>query len=293
MPKKSYTQRDTTPDRTLEERYLIEEGKIEILISALQDGNMDPRFSEDAPSNYQAFLEKHGFSPAEAFSPALGQSYRVITINEPNEEIYAGRFVKNGTSQDEYRCDAVIICASSVPVAFRVGDCPVVLVAGDIPGNKKIVSLVHAGRLELSAGVLKDTIFQMVTGHKMHIRSAMAFIFPHICKHCYALQYVDQTAKEKAGDFLEFSNGHFHLDLLGWLKNQLKAAGIQRISTAFFRCTAGISPVCASRLLHDMKIFKGLFSHYRSFHRKDPEGRFLVAARIVNDEAIEDSSLEF
>lgn len=291
MPKRSYIKRNTAFDSVIGGKYFVEERDINLLISTRQDGNMDPRFSEDALFNYQTFLEKHGFPPAEAFSPALGQNYRVITIDESNEENYTGRFVKNGTPSNEYRCDAVIVCGSNIPVAFRVGDCPVVLIVGDIPGGEKIISLIHVGRAELSAGVLKNTIIQMVTDHKMHIRSATTFVFPHICKHCYVLQYVDQTTKEKAGDFLEFSKDHFHLDLLGWLTNQLEENGIQRISTAFSRCTAGISPVCTSRLLHDMKIFKGLFSHYRSFHRKDledPEGRFVIVARIIDKDCEED-----
>lgn len=288
MLKKSYTQRDKTPDRTLKARYVVEDDSVELLVSTFQDGNMDPRFSSDALSNYRTFLEKYDFFPEDSFSPAIGLNYGIITIDESNEAKYAGRFVKNGTPQDEYRCDAVIVCGSSIPVAFRVGDCPVVLIVGDIPGDKKIVSLIHAGRLELSAGVLKNTIARMVSGYKMHIRSATAFVLPHICKHCYALQHVDQDTKEKAGDFLEFSDGHFHLDLMGWLTNQLEEAGIQRVSTAFFRCTAGTSPVCVSRLLHDMKIFKGLFSHYRSFQQKVPEGRFVIVARIIDKDYEED-----
>lgn len=289
MPKKgSYTQRDQNPDRTLKAMYIVEDDSVELLVSTFQDGNMDPRFSEDALSNFQTFLEKHGFFPEDSFSPAIGLNYGIIAIDESNEAKYAGRFVKNGTPQDEYRCDAVIVCGSSIPVALRVGDCPVVLIVGDIPGDKKIVSLIHAGRLELSAEVLKSTIARMVSDYKMHLRSATAFVFPHICKHCYALQYVDQDTKEKADDFLEFSNGHFHLNLLGWLTNQLEEAGIQRVSTAFFRCTAGISPVCTSRLLHDMKKFNGLFSHYKSFHRKVPEGRFVIVARIIDKDCEED-----
>jgi copper oxidase (laccase) domain-containing protein len=288
MPKRSYIKRNTAYDSIIGGNYSVEERSIELLISTLQDGNMDPRFSSDAHSNYRKFLEKHSVSPVEAFSPALGQNYRIITIDESNEEKYAGRFVENGNSQDRYQCDAVIVCNTSLSVTFRVGDCPVVLIVGNVSEDKKIISLVHAGRAELTAEVPKNAAARMASIYRMHLSSATAYILPHICRHCYGLEYLDQVIREKTEEFWEYVNGRYHLDLSGWLTNQLAEAGIRRISTAFFRCTAGISPVCVSRLLHDKKIFKGLFSHYRSFHQDSVEGRFLVAARIIEQELEED-----
>jgi copper oxidase (laccase) domain-containing protein len=292
MPKKSYSQRDTTPDRTLDGRYLLEEGRVEILLSNLQDGNMDPRFSKDALSNYQSFLEKHGISPLETFSPAIGLNFGIISINEANEEKFAGRFIENGTPPDEYHCDAVVVCDSNLSLAFRVGDCPTVLIIGEAPQEKKVLALIHAGRKELLAEILKTTVVRMLSDHKMHLRNATAYVFPHICKHCYALSHLDQKTQEKTRDFLEYSDGLLHLDLLSWLKQQLKEAGIQRVSTAFFRCTAGTSRVCVSRLLHDTKKFPGFFSNYRSYHCGDPEGRFLIVARITDPNREDEDSFE-
>jgi copper oxidase (laccase) domain-containing protein len=282
MPKKSYAKRDTTPDRVLENSYLVEAKNIEILVSTCQDGNMDLRFSDDALRNFQSFLKKHGVSPAGSFSPMLGQNYRIITIDDSNKEKFAGRFIENGDLRENYHCDAVIACNANIPVAFRVGDCPVVLIVGYSSGEETTMALVHAGRAELQAEILKTAAARMMSSdYRMHARSATAYVFPHICKHCYKLEYLDAATKEKAGNFLEFFNGHYHLDLMSWLRHQLKEAGIQRISTAYFRCTAGISPVCVSRLLHDMKKFKGLYSHFKSFHHEVPEGRFVVVARII------------
>jgi copper oxidase (laccase) domain-containing protein len=285
MPKKSYAKRDTTPDRVLENSYFVEERNIEILVSTCQDGNMDPRLSDDALSNFRKFLEKHGISPTESFSPAIGLNYGIITIDESNEEKFSGRFIENGNAPDGYHCDSVIVHDTTIPVAFRVGDCPVVLIVGQSPGEKTTMALVHAGRAELQAGILTKTVDRMVAKHQIHPRSGTAYVFPHICKHCYALQHVDPATKEKAQDFLKFVDEHYHLDLMEWLKRQLNEAGIQRISTAFFRCTAGISPVCVSRLLHDMAKAKSkslFFSHYRSFHQDSSEGRFIIVARIVD-----------
>ena len=284
MPKRSYTRRDTSCDRVFGGQYFVEEKSIEILVSTRQDGNMDLRFSEDAKNNYRRFLERYGVDAKDSFSPALGQNYRIITIDESNEEKFTGRFIENGDSREEYRCDAVIVCGANIPVAFRVGDCPVILVVGQSFDGQTVLALVHAGRAELLAEVLKNTVAKMASVYHIHISSSTTYVFPHICKHCYTLRDVNQDTREKAGDFLEFSNGHFHLDLMGWLRRQFEEVGIRRIATAHFRCTAGISPVCVSRLLHDMTKFKGLYSHFRSFHRKDlkdPEGRFVVAVRIV------------
>lgn len=286
MPKRSYTQRDTNCDRVFGGKYLVEAKKIGILVSTCQDGNMDPRFSEDALDNYQAFLEKYNLNAESSFSPALGQNYRIITIDESNEEKFAGKFIENGDSREEHHYDTVIVCDANIPVAFRVGDCPVVLIVGQSFGEQTIMALVHAGRAELQAKILKTAAARMTFGYQMHLLSATAYVFPHICKHCYSLQYVDPATEAKAKDFLEFVDGHYHLDLMGWLMRQLKEAGIRRVVTAHFRCTAGISPVCASRLLHDMKKFKGLYSHFKSFHHGIPEGRFVIVARIIekNDE---------
>jgi len=284
MAKKSYTQRDTTPDRVLESRYVLED-KIELLVSTFQDGNMDPRFSDNALANFHSFLEKHSISPAESFSPALGKNYGIITIDESNEERYVGKFIEYDDPREEYHCDAVIVNNISIPVAFRVGDCPVVLIIGESPGEKTTMALVHAGRAELQADILTATVDQMISNHRIHPRSCTAYIFPHICKHCYRLKYLDAATEEKAKHFLELANGYYHLDLMGWLKQQLKEAGIQRVSTAFFRCTAGISTVCKSRLLHDTKKFSGFYSNYKFHHCEAPKGRFLVVAGIINKES--------
>lgn len=281
MPKRSYTQRDTNCDRVFGGRYLVEAKKIEILVSTCQDGNMDPRFPGDALDNYQAFLEKYNLNAESSFSPALGQNYRIITIDESNEEKFAGRFIENGDSREKYHCDAVIVCNANIPIAFRVGDCPVVLIVGEASQGEKAIAIVHAGRAELQAEILKTAAARMISDYRMHLLSATAYVFPHICKHCYSLQYVDPATEEKAGNFLEFANGYYHLNLMSWLRHQLEEAGIRRISTVHFRCTAGISPVCISRLLHDMKKFKGLYSHFKSFHHEVPEGRFIVVVRII------------
>ncbi|MFA6193772.1 MAG: laccase domain-containing protein [Parcubacteria group bacterium] len=281
MPKRSYTRRDTSCDRVFGGRYFVEEKSVELLVSTCQDGNMDLRFSDDAESNYRLFLGKYGLDAEDSFSPALGQSYRIITIEDTNEEKFAGKFIGNGDSRDEYRCDAVIVCGANIPVAFRVGDCPVVLVVGQSFEGQIVLALVHAGRAELQAEILKNAVARMVSDFRIHLLSATAYVFPHICKRCYSLQYVDPDTEKKAGNFLEFSNGRYHLDLMGWLRHQLEEAGIRRVSTVHFRCTAGISPVCVSRLLHDMKKFKGLFSHYKSFHLGAPKGRFVIVARVI------------
>ncbi|MCX6766438.1 MAG: laccase domain-containing protein [Candidatus Moranbacteria bacterium] len=288
MPKRVYTKKNTAYDLVLPERYLDDSRDVEVFISTVADDNMDPRFSDDALRNYQSFLEKHCISSADAFSPALGQNYRIITIDEWNEEKYAGKFVEYGDPREEYRCDAVIVSGTNIPVAFRVGDCPTVLIVGEAPQDIRVMALVHAGRAELRAEVLKTTVARMISGFRMHFLSATAYVFPHICRHCYALQYLGPDVSDQEKNFLETIGGIHHLDMLGWLEYQLLEAGIRRVSKAHFRCTAGISENCASALLHKSKNFKGLFSHYRSFHRKSAEGRFIVLVRIIDRELEED-----
>lgn len=283
MPRRRYSKRDSSPGLVFESRFFDESKKVEIYISTVPDGNMDLRYSMDAKDNYDRFFEKHGLNSNSSFSPAIGQNYRIITIDEFNEEKFAGLFIENSDQREEYHCDAVIVCGANIPVAFRIGDCPVVLIVDEAPQNKKIMVLVHAGRAELQADILKTTVARMISDHRMHARSATAYVFPHICKHCYSLQYVDQPTKEKAGNFLEFSNGLYRLDLMGWLKQQLNEAGIRRIITAHNRCTAGISIDCISRPLYRKQEFQGFYSHYLSVHQDQPDGRFLIVTRIVDE----------
>ena len=154
------------------------------MVSTIPDGDMDPP-SNDALSNYRPVLGKYGLFFDEFFSPALGQNYRIITIDESNEERFAGRFIGNGDSREEYHCDAVIVCGANIPVAFRVGDCPIVLVVGQSFEEQTIMALVHAGRAELQAEVLKNSCGSMVSDYPATSSSATAYVFPHICKHCY------------------------------------------------------------------------------------------------------------
>lgn len=292
MPKKSYTKRDTTYENVLGDRYLIEARTVGILISTAEDGDMHSR-SENAKDNYRRFFEKHGLDPETSFSPAIGLNYRIITIDEATEDKFTGQFIKNSNPRDEYHCDAVIVCGSNIPIAFRVGDCPVVLTVGKSFEDKTVVALIHAGRAELTAGVLKSTVDQMSSDYRMLLRSVTAYVFPHICKHCYKLERLDPDTKEKARGFWEFVGGYYHLDLSSWLKHQIEEAGIHRIVTAFYRCTAGISPVCVSRLLHDREGFRGLFSHFKSYHYGAPKGRFIVVVRIIEKSDDDDEEGEF
>lgn len=282
MPKNSYVNRATDFDRVIGGRYFDESSAVEILISTAKDGNMDPRFSKSALRDFQTLLEKHLIDPAETFSPALGRNYRIITIDKGNEEKYAGRFIENGDLSGEYHCDAVIVFDATIPVAFRIGDCPVVLIVGNDPQGKKIMALVHAGRAELTAGMLKTTVAQMQSLYRIHLPSATAYVFPHICEYCYALKYMDPVTMDEGIDFVKVYAGQYHLDLFGWLTSQLNEAGIRRVVAAWFRCTAGISEHCVSSLLHKSKYFKGLFSHYKSFHRGLEEGRFVILVRIMD-----------
>ncbi len=282
MPKNKYVKREIEYNMVIGGRYLDDSASVEMLISTMRDGNMARLYSKDALDNYQIFLEKYFISSLESFSPALGLNYRIITIDGSNEERFTGQFAENGDSRNEYHCDAVIVCDTSIPVAFRVGDCPVVLIIGEAPVDIKIMALVHAGRAELTAGILKKTVGQMIEKHQMHILSTTAYVFPHICRNCYALEHVEPVVLEQAKDFLENVDDLYHLDLLEWLTAQLEEAGIRRLVKAHYRCTAGVSQSCVSAELHKSKNFKGLFSHYRAVHRKELEGRFVIVARIID-----------
>lgn len=284
MPKRRYSKRDSSPGLVFEGRFFDESKKVEIYISTVPDGNMDLRYSMDAKDNYDRFFEKHGLNSNSSFSPAIGQNYRIITIDESNEKKFAGLFIENSDPREEYHCDAVIVCGASIPVAFRVGDCPPVLIVGEVPKKNMIITAnIHTGRAELMADIPKITVSQMKSNHQMYPHMATAYIFPHICPHCYALQRVDVATEEKARDFLKFTGGYHHLDLMSWLTCQLKEAGIRRIITAHNRCTAGISIDCISRPLYRKQEFQGFYSHYLSVHQDQPDGRFLIVTRIVDE----------
>jgi copper oxidase (laccase) domain-containing protein len=138
------------------------------------------------------------------------------------------------------------------------------------------------------AEIPKIAVAKMASCYNIHIKSMTAYVFPHICPYCYALESLDPATKERAKDFLEIANGHYHLNLMRWLKHQLRETGVGRIVDAYFRCTAGISPDCVSALLHKSKNFRGFFSHYRALHESSEEGRFIVLAKILDQDFCED-----
>ncbi len=92
-----------------------------------------------------------------------------------------------------YSTDGFITNRKNVPIAVFTADCLPVFIFDKI---KKIIGLVHAGRLGLSKLVVSKALNIFVNNFGSNSLDIYAAIGPHICKKCYNVN-LDAIAEEQ------------------------------------------------------------------------------------------------
>lgn len=130
--------------------------------------------------NRKDLLEKYFRSDAIIFGEQVhGENIKIVTGNEP-EKILS-------------QTDGLITREKGIILAVFTADCLPVFIFDKI---KKIIGLVHAGRLGLSKFIVSKAIDMFVNNFGSNALDIYAAIGPHICKKCYNVN-LDAMAEEQ------------------------------------------------------------------------------------------------
>lgn len=106
--------------------------KVKVVVSTIDDGNMDRRFSDDADDNFRKFCDKFGI-----------KKFSEIRLNYNRSSFREMLLANHNDYHREYYADGLMTNEKNHWLLIRVGDCcPVIAVDED----NFVVALYHQGR---------------------------------------------------------------------------------------------------------------------------------------------------
>lgn len=199
--------------------------------------------------------------------------YAKKQILEISKNIFEGN-----TENEEAQTYSNFVYTSSSEVAIMVkpGDCPVAIISATFNG-KPLIGLLHAGRNQLDIQLPKNAI-QHLVGLGCNSEEIFIGITPSISKDNYYISNKDigllknyKKWEERKRLSINTIKQTIHLDLLGFLIDQLLEAGI----------SPGNIEAYSIDTLFAAKRGEGFSQRYASYTKKsENNGRYLVAVQI-------------
>ena len=133
---------------------------------------------------------------------------------------------------DRPEADAVLTDRPGLLVGVRTADCMPVLL---MDPARRAVAAVHAGWRGVASGVLPNALQGMERFYGCRLGGLEAAIGPGIGACCFEVG--DDVAAQFDSDYVDRRRVRPHVDLLAALREQLSAAGVDRV-TACCECTS-------------------------------------------------------
>ncbi len=159
---------------------------------------------------------------------ALGARTAMLRQEHSNNFVLADR----AWSGDRPEADAVLTDRPGVLVGVRTADCLPVLLMDPV---RRAVAAVHAGWRGVASGVLPNALRGMEHAYGSRPAGIEAAIGPGIGVCCFEVG--DEVAAQFDGEYVDRRRIRPHVDLLAALREQLSAAGVDRV-TACSDCTS-------------------------------------------------------
>lgn len=228
-----------------------------LLTSTVRDGNMSFRYGEygEVLKNRERFLAKHNISPSSCVTMNLqnGTECAVVASNDKGH----GMTERNGIE-----ADCLITSEKNLFLFLLIGDCLPVALYDPV---ESVVALAHIGRHNADKEFVASIVMKLETEFGSKPQNLIVNIGPGIHKESYIQSdSIPQISKEAWQPFLTKYSNKVALDLPGFIANQLSKKGLLDKNIR-------ISPI-------DTASSKEYFSHCRSAHTSEPEGRFAVVA---------------
>ena len=225
------------------------EAAIKVAYSGKQLGNTHQRYGNNGKANFDSFLAR--FPDKKVYNmPAVGGASIIEVDDKPPARVYAGEY------------DALVTKNPAALLTLRAADCiPLVFFS---PGEQ-ILALAHVG----TSGAASHLPRQVVKFLKIDPANLHVYFGPAIAKGSYKFPRQDFDKQLNASwDSYIASDDHFvYLDLIGYVTNELKAAGVKSQNITVEKVDTGANP--------------NYFSHRRHKLVGEPDGRNAFAVCLV------------
>lgn len=205
-------------------------------ISTFEDGNMSFKFDDkkDVFNHRKNFFKKIKVNPKDVVD--MGP-----LINKPNQVV----FIKGKDGLDSLDAkiepvwgDALITNQKKYYLSISFADCYSVIF---YEPKKKVLALVHAGYLPVSAKIIKNTLQVLKNKFKINFDNIITVVTPGIGNCCLKIEKINKPELKtaKARQYMLKKGRFYHLDLLKWILDDLKENGIFEVIVSNFCSTYG------------------------------------------------------
>ncbi len=226
-------------------------------MSSKADGNMANSFG-DTKDNRDNFLSPIGNPLVACMKTEAGN--RIIDLNELSD-------VHESQAWSQHITD-VLVSRTSSPVALGI------LPADCIPmaawsAKHDILVLAHGARRNLETNVIPELLVYLKDTYGIEPTDLTYYIGPCIKQESYAFDTIDQHQldDERWAKHIRYMDGRYHIDIVGFLLQQLQEAGVPDSAIT-------INPI-------DTGSNEDYFSHSRSQRTGETEGRNLFLVQPV------------
>ena len=223
-------------------------------VSNREDGNLSCKWGPEKTviDCRGKFLKKNGLTPGDCVIADLGQSDGVEVVGKNDSGKGMSSCRDRGVA-----ADSLITNEKGVYLFLLIADCiPMVL----YDPVKKILALVHLGRLTTNLRLVDKTIRKMVEVFGVDPSNVIAYGGPSIGKNSYRLDFFKEDKNEWKDFVRQERDGKFWVDVAGHNRRQLLDMGVKENNIY----TSSIDTFTSLEY----------FSHYRSVRTGEKEGRF-------------------
>jgi len=231
-----------------------------MLNSTKLDGNVSAKYGneEETINNRKRFFEKKNIS----FDKTL-----IIQVKYSDEIFYLNdKFIKsnNDLSKLVINTDCIITKNPNIFIYIPFGDC---IPLGVYDRKNKVLAFAHMGWQSIELNLHKKLINTLVNEYNSIIDDLEVILGPSIKGESYILENPSQLKYKEWKLFLkDVSNGHYKIDLNGYLIHGLNELGIANITNSNI----------------DTAKDNNYFSHYRCVYtnKDEKEGRFICGVMM-------------
>lgn len=223
---------------------------VKIGYSGKKLGNVNPRLGAGADANFAKFTAK--FLGKTVYDMSAVGKDRIVKVDSLTpEQLW------------DTEADAIITRKSSVLLVLKAADCiPLVFY---VPGQK-ILALAHVG----TSGAKLHLPRKVIDKLGMPAEDLRVYVGPHVSQKSY--RFPDKDISEKDLDpswdnYVSVEDDGWHIDLLGYVLDELKSAGVKPENIEISEVDTGSDP--------------DYFSHRRHKITGEPSGRNCFAVYLL------------
>lgn len=235
-------------------------GDLLILHSNKEDGNMAKKFGEDADINRRRFISKLGLNVERFLFMQPNNSDVIVELKEDvlTEENLYYKLIE---------ADAIVSRYPNVFIYLSFADCIPFTIYDQ---KQNIFAFAHLGWRSTYLN-LHQKLFQLfIETYHSNIEDLMIHIGPCIKKESYLLPNLEQKDNLVWKPYITFANENLYsIDLRGYVVDFFKEQQVKQIH---------ISDIDTGSNLN-------YFSHYRSTHTDEIEGRFFCSVGMLEKES--------